>query len=68
MPDPGAIGTLIIGLESIRQDELYDERRRHRVAARARTRDGRSVRLAAAAALRSIADRLDRPLASGATG
>jgi hypothetical protein len=61
MIDPGALGTLTIGLESIRLDnEANDNPRRatRRVASR---RQQRAVFVAVAGWLRLVADRLDRP-------
>jgi hypothetical protein len=63
MIDPGALGTLSIGLESIRLDnEANDNPRRatRRVASR---RQRRAVFVAVAGWLRLVADRLDRQAA-----
>lgn len=67
MPDPGALGTLIIGLESIR---LADERPtvRHPTTRRKRAVRQPAVRPAIAGWLRLLADRLDRPIAGGVSG
>ena len=63
MIDPGALGTLTIGLESVRLDnEASDHPRRatRRVASR---RQRRAVFVAVAGWLRLLADRLDRQTA-----
>lgn len=66
MIDPGAMGTLIIGLESIRseQDRAAHPPRSRRTAA---SRRG-SYRVAVARALREIADRLERPVLNAPAG
>ena len=58
--DPGAIGTLIIGLETARLDSEQPAR-----ATRAKARTRRTYRSfgpALAGGLRALADRLDRPV------
>jgi hypothetical protein len=64
MFDPAVLGTLLIGLESVRHEgEIAETRRRRAVQA---TR--RPARHAIAGALRSIANALEAPVASpGAT-
>jgi hypothetical protein len=56
MFDPGAMGTLLIGLNAIRAEEQDDRRRRLVAAAR---RDHRGIRLALANALRQAAALLE---------
>lgn len=60
MMDPGALGTLIIGLESVRLDGEADDRRRtaRRVASR---HHRRAAFIVVAGWLRQVADRIDRP-------
>jgi len=58
--DPGALGTLIIGLESVRLDSERPAR-----VTRAKGRSRRTYRSfgpALAGGLRALADRLDRPV------
>ena len=57
--DPAALGTLIIGLESVQLEE--DLSRSHRRTRSARTRSSRPVAQLVAAWLRTIADRFDGP-------
>ena len=59
MMDPGALGTLMIGLESVRLDNEADDGRR-RTTRRAATRQRRTA-FVVAGWLRLAADRLDRP-------
>jgi hypothetical protein len=56
--DPAALGTLIIGLESVRLDE--ETTRSHRRKRAASARSSRPVAQLVAAWLRAIADRFDR--------
>jgi len=65
--DPAALGTLIIGLESIRRDEEGPTARRRRAVVAAAARP-RRIRLTLAQELRQLADWLDRPLVGGASG
>ena len=60
MIDPGALGTLMIGLDSIRLDNDANDRPR-RTTRIAPSRQRRTAFVIAAGWLRSIADRLDRP-------
>jgi hypothetical protein len=60
MIDPGALGTLTIGLESIRLDNEASDRPR-RTTRRAASRRQRTAFVAVAGWLRFMADRLDRP-------
>ena len=63
MLDGAALGTLIIGLDSARQDAEWSEASARRSERRTRSKpSGFRVRLAIA--LRSAADRLDRPTAA----
>ena len=64
MIDPGALGTLRIGLDAI-DAESHAHRRRSKSAPR-RRRAG--VRVALATGLRRVASALDRPRASEAAG
>jgi hypothetical protein len=57
--DPAALGTLHIGLESIRLEE--DLTRSHRRSRTASARSSRPVAQLVAAWLRAVADRFDRP-------
>jgi hypothetical protein len=57
--DPAALGTLIIGLESVRLEE--DTTRSHPWKRAATARSSRPVAQLVAAWLRAIADRFDRP-------
>ena len=61
--DPAALGTLRIGLEAERLDQ-HTQARRHRAVPSSR----RSVRASIATALRSLADRLERPTTQAAPG
>jgi hypothetical protein len=64
--DPGALGTLIIGLESVRLDS---EQPAGVTRAKARSRrPSRSFGAALAGGLRAVADRLDRPVAHNVPG
>jgi hypothetical protein len=60
MIDPGALGTLTIGLESIRLDNEANDNPR-RATRRAASRQRRTAFVAVAGWLRLVADRLDRP-------
>jgi len=60
MIDPGALGTLTIGLESIRLDNEASDGPR-RTTRRAASRPRRTTFVAVAGWLRLVADRLDRP-------
>lgn len=57
--DPAALGTLIIGLESVRLDDEVNDRRR-RTNRRAASKQRRTS-FVVAGWLRLVADRLDRP-------
>jgi hypothetical protein len=59
MIDPGALGTLLIGLGAIEAEARVDQPRRH--AAVARPHRTGAVRLAVARALRRAAAALERP-------
>ena len=60
MIDPGALGTLHIGLESVRlDDEISTARRQRRMT---QQRASRRVTPAVAGWLRGLANRLDRPI------
>jgi hypothetical protein len=65
--DPAALGTLIIGLEAIEAEQSADQRRRRNSRTRQATQR-RASRALLAAALRSIADRLERPTTQAAPG
>ena len=65
--DPAALGTLTIGLEAIEAERSADQRRRPNGTTRRATRR-RASRALLAAALRSIADRLERPTTQAAPG
>jgi hypothetical protein len=65
--DPAALGTLIIGLEAIEAEQSADQRRRPNGRTRHATQR-RASRALLAAALRSIADRLERPATQAAPG
>ena len=60
MIDPGALGTLTIGLASVRLDNEANDRPR-RTTRRAASRQRRTAFVAVAGWLRLVADRLDRP-------
>ena len=60
MIDPGALGTLLIGLDAIKAESRMDQPRRAAPAARRHSRPG-VVRLAVARALRRAAAALERP-------
>lgn len=60
MMDPAALGTLIIGLESVRLDSEQPASV-NRAKARSR-RENPTFAAAVAGRLRSLADRLDRPV------
>ena len=62
MFDPGAVGTLLIGLEAVRAEQSDRPRRL------ATTSNRRSVRAALAAMLHNLADRLERPTTQAAPG
>ena len=65
MFDPGALGTLMIGLESVRQEQDLNARpatRRHR------KETGRSARRALAGALRSMANIVESSSRSTSSG
>ena len=63
MLDGAALGTLIIGLDGVRQEADWSESSARRSARRSSpARSGLRVRLALT--LRSAADRLDRPTAT----
>ena len=64
--DPAALGTLIIGIESVRADQSVDHRRRQRPALRPTNQ--RTSRTAIASVLRALADRLERPTTQAAPG
>jgi hypothetical protein len=66
MMDPGALGTLIIGLESARLDSEQPARV-NRAKARSR-RAHPSFGAALAGGLRALADRLDRPVPHNVPG
>lgn len=60
MFDPGALGTLLVGLDAIRARE-GDGQPRHRPPRRGRGPRFRAVRLATASTLRRLADAVERP-------
>ena len=62
--DPAALGTLIIGLDHVRAEQS-DEPGRQR---RSRTTQRHQFRVAIATALRTLADRLERPTTQAAPG
>jgi hypothetical protein len=64
--DPAAFGTLIIGLDAVEAEQSADQRRRHGRTSPATQR--RASRALLAAALRSLADRLERPTTQAAPG
>ena len=64
MMDPGALGTLIIGLESVRLDGESSGRPR-RPSRRAATRQRRTAAVVVAGWLRLAANRVDRPAGTG---
>ena len=59
--DPAALGTLTIGLESVRLEQDLSRSHRRKQAAAAHARSSRPVAQLVAAWLRAIADRFDRP-------
>ena len=65
--DPAALGTLIIGLESIEAEQAAGQRRRPRRRTRQATQR-RASRALLVAALRSLADRLERKTTQAAPG
>ena len=66
MFDPAALGTLRIGLDAERSEQSGAPRRG---SARSRlARQPRSFRVAVASALRTLADRLERPTTQTAPG
>ena len=65
MFDPAALGTLRIGLDAERSEQSGAPRRQARRPGR--RRNG-SFRVAVAAALRTLADRLERPTTQAAPG
>jgi hypothetical protein len=66
MFDPGALGTLMIGLEAVRAEQS-DETRRRRAPSRKAT-NRRAFRAVLAAGLHNLADRLERPSTQAAPG
>jgi hypothetical protein len=65
--DPAALGTLIIGLDHVR-DEQSDEFRRQRRGRSHRATKRHPFPVVIAAALRALADRLERPTTQAAPG
>jgi hypothetical protein len=61
MMDPGALGTLIIGLESVRLDNEANEHPRRSGWRAEASRQRRTRFVVVAGWLRTVADRLDRP-------
>jgi hypothetical protein len=61
MTDPGALGTLIIGLESVRLDNEANDLPRRTTRRAASRHQRRAAFVAVAGWLRQVADRLDRP-------
>ena len=59
--DPGALGTLIIGLESVRLDNEANDRPRRTTRHAAASQHRRAAFAVIAVWLRTAADRLDRP-------
>jgi hypothetical protein len=68
MTDPGALGTLMIGLESVRLDSVANDRPRRTTRRAANTRRRRAALAVVAGWLRVLADRLDRPAGTGQAG
>jgi hypothetical protein len=66
MFDPGALGTLMIGLEAVRSEQI-GEPRRHGASSRQTTKR-RAFRAVLAAGLHNLADRLERPVTQAAPG
>jgi hypothetical protein len=67
MMDPGALGTLMIGLESVRLDGEPNGPAR-RPSRGAVTRPRRTAAVVVASWLRVAADRFDRPAGTGSAG
>ena len=65
--DPAALGTLIIGLDHARAEQSNEPGRQRRGPSRQATRR-HSLRVPIATALRTLADRLDRPSTQAAPG
>ena len=65
--DPAALGTLIIGLDHVRAEQSDEPRRQRRGRSRQATHR-HPIRLAIATALRTLADRLERPTTQAAPG
>ena len=65
--DPAALGTLIIGLDDVRAEQSDEPRRQRRGRLRQATHR-HPIRLAIATALRTLADRLERPTTQAAPG
>ena len=63
--DPAALGTLMIGLDHVRAEQSDQPRRR---APSRQATQRRPYRLAIAAALRTLADRVERPATQAASG
>jgi hypothetical protein len=61
MIDPGALGTLTIGLEAVRLDNEANDNPRRATRPAVSRRQRRAVFVAVAGWLRLVADRLDRP-------
>ena len=65
--DPAALGTLIIGLDHAQAEQSNDSGRQRRGLSHQATRR-HSFRVAIATALRTLADRLERPATQPAPG